>query len=87
MVLISLLELISSLWKAIRSILIRSSLRYGQLLIIVIGKMCFNRLRCKNVAAILELDEKLTTNYKRFTAAPDDFRDPPLKKPIPEYFL
>jgi serine/threonine-protein phosphatase 4 catalytic subunit len=43
--------------------------------------------RCKNVAAILELDEKLTTNFKRFTAAPEDFRDPPLKKPIPEYFL
>ena len=43
--------------------------------------------RCGNVAAILELDENLEKNFKRFNAAPEDFKEPPLKKPLPEYFL
>lgn len=43
--------------------------------------------RCGNVAAILELNENLEKNFKRFNAAPEDFKEPPLKKPLPEYFL
>lgn len=43
--------------------------------------------RCGNVAAILEVDENLEKNFKRFNAAPEDFKEPPLKKPLPEYFL
>ena len=43
--------------------------------------------RCGNVAAILELDEHLTPNYKKFEAASNDTRGVPSKKPAPEYFL
>jgi len=43
--------------------------------------------RCGNVAAILELDENLKREYKKFNAAPEDFKEPPMKKPLPEYFL
>ena len=43
--------------------------------------------RCGNVAAILELDENLTPNYKKFEAATHDTRGVPSKKPAPEYFL
>ncbi|KAI9337465.1 putative serine/threonine protein phosphatase 4 catalytic subunit [Obelidium mucronatum] len=43
--------------------------------------------RCGNVAAILEFDESLKTNYKIFEAAPQDSRGLPAKKPVPDYFL
>jgi serine/threonine-protein phosphatase 4 catalytic subunit len=43
--------------------------------------------RCNNIAAILELDENLKKSFKKFTAAPEDFKDPPIKKDLPEYFL
>ncbi|KAJ3118280.1 Serine/threonine-protein phosphatase 4 catalytic subunit [Phlyctochytrium bullatum] len=43
--------------------------------------------RCGNVAAILELNENLATNYKIFAAAPQDARGIPAKKPAPDYFL
>jgi len=43
--------------------------------------------RCGNVAAILELDEKLTKYYKIFEAAPQDNRGAPAKKSVPDYFL
>ncbi|KAI8826631.1 Metallo-dependent phosphatase-like protein [Fimicolochytrium jonesii] len=43
--------------------------------------------RCGNVAAILELDEHLSANYKIFEAAPQEARGLPNRKPAPEYFL
>eukprot|EP00004_Rigifila_ramosa_P009023 TRINITY_DN2047_c0_g1_i1.p1 TRINITY_DN2047_c0_g1~~TRINITY_DN2047_c0_g1_i1.p1 ORF type:complete len:307 (+),score=52.42 TRINITY_DN2047_c0_g1_i1:40-960(+) len=43
--------------------------------------------RCGNVAAILELDEKLNRTYKSFEAAPQEMRGLPAKRPIPDYFL
>jgi serine/threonine-protein phosphatase 4 catalytic subunit len=43
--------------------------------------------RCGNVAAILELDENLNANYKKFEHAPMDAKSVPTKKPAPEYFL
>jgi len=43
--------------------------------------------RCGNVAAILEIDDHLTKNYKIFEAAPQDVRMIPSKKPTPDYFL
>ena len=43
--------------------------------------------RCGNVAAILELDEHLTKNFKIFEAAPQEARGVPAKKPAPDYFL
>ncbi|KAI8841235.1 Metallo-dependent phosphatase-like protein [Chytridium lagenaria] len=43
--------------------------------------------RCGNVAAILELGDNLSTNYKIFEAAPQDARGIPAKKPAPDYFL
>jgi len=43
--------------------------------------------RCGNVAAILELDENRTPNFKVFEAAPEEARGIPAKKPAPEYFL
>ncbi|XJO73355.1 hypothetical protein BDV3_004352 [Batrachochytrium dendrobatidis] len=43
--------------------------------------------RCGNVAAILELDEHLSKNYKIFEAASQDSRGLPSKKPAPDYFL
>ena len=33
--------------------------------------------RCGNVAAILELDENLETNFKKFEAAPQEVRASP----------
>lgn len=42
---------------------------------------------CGNVAAILELDEKLNRNYKIFEAAPQEARGVPAKRPAPSYFL
>jgi hypothetical protein len=29
----------------------------------------------------------LKREYKKFNAAPEDFKEAPLKKPLPEYFL
>ncbi|KAI9026902.1 Metallo-dependent phosphatase-like protein [Hyaloraphidium curvatum] len=43
--------------------------------------------RCGNVAAILQLDENLKTNYITFDAAPQEARGLPAKKPPIEYFL
>ncbi|KAJ3354590.1 Serine/threonine-protein phosphatase 4 catalytic subunit [Entophlyctis luteolus] len=43
--------------------------------------------RCGNVAAILEFDENLKTNYKIFEAAPQESRGLPAKKPVADYFL
>ncbi|GAM18434.1 hypothetical protein SAMD00019534_016090 [Acytostelium subglobosum LB1] len=43
--------------------------------------------RCGNVAAILQLDEKLKKNFVIFEAAPQESRGVPAKKPAPEYFL
>ena len=46
--------------------------------------------RCGNVAAILELDENLETNFKKFEAAPPEVRAEPgtaSKKQVPDYFL
>lgn len=46
--------------------------------------------RCGNVAAILELDENLETNFKKFEAAPQEVRGTPgtaSKKQVPDYFL
>lgn len=43
--------------------------------------------RCGNVAALLEMDEKLQKTYKIFEAAPQDSRGFPAKKPAPDYFL
>jgi len=43
--------------------------------------------RCGNVAAILELDEHLETNFKIFDAAPAEARGVPARKPVPDYFL
>jgi serine/threonine-protein phosphatase 4 catalytic subunit len=42
--------------------------------------------RCGNVAAILELDERLDQHFIRFDAALQESRSAPLKSP-PEYFL
>lgn len=46
--------------------------------------------RCGNVAAILELDENLETNFKKFEAAPKEVTTTPgttTKKQVPDYFL
>jgi len=43
--------------------------------------------RCGNVAAILELDEQLSQDYKIFEAAPQEARGVPPKNPTPDYFL
>ncbi|ORZ30503.1 Serine/threonine-protein phosphatase 4 catalytic subunit (PP-X) [Catenaria anguillulae PL171] len=43
--------------------------------------------RCGNVAAILELDEKLERSYRIFEAAAQDTRGMPAKKAAPDYFL
>lgn len=43
--------------------------------------------RCGNTASIMELDEKMTPNFKLFDAAPASERGVPAKKPAPDYFL
>lgn len=44
--------------------------------------------RCGNVAAILQLDENLNTEYKMFDAAPQqEGRGTPNKSTLPDYFL
>jgi serine/threonine-protein phosphatase 4 catalytic subunit len=46
------------------------------------------RIRCGNVAAILELDEQLNSEYKIFEAAPQESRGVPPKNPTNvDYFL
>ena len=43
--------------------------------------------RCNNIAAILQLDENLRTNFITFKAASENMRPVPEKRPLPEYFL
>jgi len=43
--------------------------------------------RCGNIAAILELDEHHSRNFKTFDAAPQEARGIPARKPALEYFL
>lgn len=43
--------------------------------------------RCNNIAAILVLDKYLNYDYKKFNASPEDYKEPPTKKALPEYFL
>ncbi|KAI6224297.1 Serine/threonine-protein phosphatase [Aphelenchoides fujianensis] len=43
--------------------------------------------RCGNVAAILELDDKLNKEFTIFEAAPQEHRGAPAKKPQADYFL
>ncbi|KAL4431443.1 hypothetical protein ABPG75_006699 [Micractinium tetrahymenae] len=43
--------------------------------------------RCGNVAAILELDDGGSKNFKVFEAAPQEARGVPSKKAAPDYFL
>jgi len=43
--------------------------------------------RCGNIAAILELDGDYERQYKTFQAAPQETRNVPAKKPVPDYFL
>ena len=43
--------------------------------------------RCNNIAAILELDEHKTVQFKTFNAAPQGANAIPAKRPQPEYFL
>ena len=59
---------------------------FGQLLVTVWSapNYCY---RCGNVAAILELDEHLSKNFKIFEAAPQEARGVPAKKAAPDYFL
>eukprot|EP01013_Petalomonas_cantuscygni_P016887 TRINITY_DN3395_c0_g1_i1.p1 TRINITY_DN3395_c0_g1~~TRINITY_DN3395_c0_g1_i1.p1 ORF type:complete len:308 (+),score=61.99 TRINITY_DN3395_c0_g1_i1:206-1129(+) len=43
--------------------------------------------RCGNVASILDLDERLTRNFKIFEAAPPEYRGAVTKPPPAEYFM
>ena len=43
--------------------------------------------RCNNIAAIMKLDSNLKTDFITFTAAPEDYKPAPERKPLPEYFL
>lgn len=43
--------------------------------------------RCGNIAAILNLDEKLTSTYKIFEASKNDKRESQNNKILPQYFL
>lgn len=43
--------------------------------------------RCGNVAAIMEVDDKLQKTFKIFEAAPQDVRGAPTKRAPPSYFL
>eukprot|EP00947_MAST-08B_sp_MAST-8B-sp1_P000699 g699.t1 len=43
--------------------------------------------RCGNVAAIMELDERLDRKFKVFEAAPPDHREMLTDRPPPDYFL
>jgi len=44
-------------------------------------------IRCNNLAAILSLDKYLNYDFKKFNASPEDYKEPPKKKALPEYFL
>ena len=48
------------------------------------GNYCY---RCNNIAAILQLDENLRTNYITFNASPENNKQEPEKMALPEYFL
>lgn len=43
--------------------------------------------RCGNVAAIMEVDDRLQRSYKIFEAAPQDVRGAPARRMPPTYFL
>ncbi len=43
--------------------------------------------RCGNVAAIMEVDDRLNKAFKIFEAAPQDVRGVPAKRTAPTYFL
>ena len=43
--------------------------------------------RCNNIAAILQLDENLRTNYITFNASPENNKKKKKKMALPEYFL
>jgi serine/threonine-protein phosphatase 4 catalytic subunit len=43
--------------------------------------------RCGNVAAILQLDDQLNSNFKVFHAAAHESSSSPGMRPAPEYFL
>lgn len=43
--------------------------------------------RCGNIAAIMEISDTTTYNFKEFNAAPQEERGIPTKQPNPEYFL
>lgn len=65
-------------------------LRVTQTVACVVSKaltVLFLRLRCGNVAAILELDEHLQKEFIIFEAAPQETRGIPSKKPVADYFL
>jgi len=47
----------------------------------------FLKQRCNNIAAILVLDKYLNYDYKKFNASPEDYKEPPPKRSLPEYFL
>jgi hypothetical protein len=55
--------------------------------LLILNLILLSIFRCGNIAAILELDENLNKSFKKFNAAPEDFKGPPQKKPLPEYFL
>jgi len=61
-------------------------LHFGNKLITIFSapNYCY---RCNNIAAILQLDESLKTNFITFNAAPENTRPIPEKRPLPEYFL
>ena len=61
-------------------------LHFGNKLITIFSapNYCY---RCNNIAAILQLDENLSTNFITFNAAPENTRPIPEKKHLPEYFL
>ena len=43
--------------------------------------------RCNNIAAILQLDENLRSNYITFNASSENNKQEPEKMALPEYFL
>ena len=61
-------------------------LHFGSKLITIFSapNYCY---RCNNIAAILQLDENLRTNFITFKAASENMRPVPEKRPLPEYFL
>ena len=61
-------------------------LHFGSKLITIFSapNYCY---RCNNIAAILQLDENLRTNFITFKAASENMRPVPERRPLPEYFL